>query len=107
MDSLKGTPERQAVFNALVAPLAGGPVSPDAAREMIDALIGTAARAQAQADAELMQKMSDRAPTARPSKGGTTSRAVFAEAARILHPDELGWSLNLPDHLVTDEVNEA
>lgn len=96
---LEGTPERCAVFNALVAPLAGGPVTHEQAKRMLDDLLAIAAREQARVDAELMQTMSDRAPKAPAPKSGTTSRAVFAEAARMLHPDELGWGLELPEHL--------
>lgn len=97
--TLKGTPERQAVFSALVAPMAGGPILHDDAKQMIDDLVAAAAREQARLDAELMQKMSDRSPTAPASKGGTNSRTVYASAANILHPDKLGWSLELPEHL--------
>jgi hypothetical protein len=56
-------------------------------------------REQARVDADLMQKNADRAPTAPAPKGGTTSRAVFESAYRMIHPDELGWSLELPEHL--------
>lgn len=56
-------------------------------------------RDQARVDAELMQRQSDRSPSAPAPKGGTTSRAVFAAAAKMLHPERLGWSLELPDHL--------
>lgn len=59
-------------------------------------------RDQARVDAELMRTQSDRSPSAPAPRSGTTSRAVFASAARMLHPDELGWSLELPDHLKAD-----
>jgi hypothetical protein len=74
----------------------------DTAAEMIrllDKVVADTRRDQAQVDAELMQKNADRAPKAPAPKGGTTSRAVFTEAARMLHPDVLGWSLELPEHL--------
>ena len=47
--TLKGTPERRAVFNSLVAPLAGGPLMPDQAKRMVDDLVSAAAREQARA----------------------------------------------------------
>jgi hypothetical protein len=74
----------------------------DTAAEMIrllDSVVADTRRDQARVDAELMQKNADRAPKAPAPKGGTTSRAVFTEAARMLHPDVLGWSLELPEHL--------
>jgi hypothetical protein len=42
VDLLKGITERRLVFNHLVAPLAGGPVTHDEAAEMIDNLIRAA-----------------------------------------------------------------
>jgi hypothetical protein len=74
----------------------------DTAAEMIrllDKAIQDARREQARVDADLMKKNVDRAPTAPAPKGGTTSRAVFESAYRMIHPDELGWSLELPEHL--------
>jgi hypothetical protein len=74
----------------------------DTAAEMIrllDKVVADTRRDQARVDADLMTKNADRAPTAPAPKGGTTSRAVFESAARMLHPDELGWSLELPEHL--------
>lgn len=56
-------------------------------------------RDQAGRDADLMRKLSDRSPNTTPPKGGTNSRAVYASAAEILHPDQLGWSLSHPEHL--------
>jgi DNA-binding PadR family transcriptional regulator len=73
--------------------------SAKAAVELLDSVIAATKREQARRDSELMQKNSDRAPTAPAVKGGTTSRAVFESAARMLDPDQLGWSLELPDHL--------
>lgn len=78
----------------------------DTAAEMIRLLnsaIESTRRDQARIDADLMQKMSDRSSTAPAPKSGTTSRAVYANAAKILHPDELGWSLALPEHLRDEE----
>jgi hypothetical protein len=74
----------------------------DTAAEMLrllDKVVADTRRDQARVDADLMQKNADRAPTAPAPKGGTTSRAVFESAYRMIHPDELGWSLELPEHL--------
>lgn len=74
----------------------------DTATEMIrllDQVVETTKVEQARRDSELMQMLSDRAPDTKPPAGGTNSKSVYGSAAQILNLDDLGWSLNLPDHL--------
>jgi hypothetical protein len=78
------------------------PVAMYEVEEAIAAFEKAVRAAQAQADAELMEKMATNVdklarPTTRPSADDTI--AVYRTAADALHPDRLGWSLNLPDHL--------
>lgn len=73
--------------------------SVEAALKLLDKVIEETRVTQARVDADLMQKMSDRAANTTPPKGGTNSRSVYKSAANMLNPDELGWSLKLPAHL--------